>query len=281
MLLVLAALAAAFALLYVVTMVWPGARAMIDKQFIFFPEKELSETPAEWGLSFEDVHFQASDGARLHGWYVPGDSQVTWLWFHGNAGNISHRLEDLMLLRTNLGVNVFLFDYRGYGLSEGQVSEEGTYRDATGALDYVLSRQDVDPQKIVYFGRSLGAAVAVWLAAEHPPYGLVLESPFTSVKDMAQKAFPRLPLHLLVRTKYDSLSKIGSLSSPLLILHGDEDEIVPFTQGQRLYDAASEPKSFYRIAGAAHNNTYIIGGEPYFRALADFVESLDQFAKPA
>ena len=279
LLLLLGALAASFALVYIVTLVWPGARSMIDRQFIFFPEKELAETPAQWGLSFEDVRFTASDGVKLHGWYVPGSGEVTWLWFHGNAGNISHRLEDLMLLHRNLDVNVFLFDYRGYGLSEGQVSEEGTYRDAAGALDYLLSRQDVDPQKIVYFGRSLGAAVAVWLASEHEPYGLVLESPFTSVKDMAQKAYPRLPLYLLVRTKYDSLSKIGGLSCPILILHGDEDEIVPIGQGRKLYDAATEPKSFYEIQGAAHNNTYIVGGEPYFRTLADFVESLGKVTR--
>ena len=139
LLLLLGALAAAFALVFILTLVWPGAMAMIDRQFIFFPEKELPETPAQWGLSFEDVHFTASDGVKLHGWYVPGSGEVTWIWFHGNAGNISHRLENLMLLHRNLDVNVFLFDYRGYGLSEGQVSEEGTYRDARGALDYLLS----------------------------------------------------------------------------------------------------------------------------------------------
>ena len=123
--------------------------------------------------------------------------------------------------------------------------------------------------------------MAVWLASEDEPYGLVLESPFSSVKDMAKKAFPRLPLYLLVRTKYDSLSKIGGLSSPILILHGDKDEIVPISQGRKLYDMATEPKSFYKIQGAAHNNTYIVGDEAYFRTLAGFVASLDQFAKPS
>ena len=247
---------------------------MIEKRYIFFPEKDLVGTPGHWGLGFEDVYFQASDGVRLHGWYVPGGGEVTWIWFHGNAGNISHRLEDLMLIRSHLDVNLFLFDYRGYGRSEGQVSEEGTYRDARGALDYVLSRRNVKPEKIVYFGRSLGAAVAVWLATHHQPSGLILESPFTSVKDMAKKAFPLLPLHLLVRTKYDSLSKIGKVSCPLLVLHGERDEIVPISQGQKLHEAASEPKSFYVIPGAAHNNTYIVGGEPYFRVLSDFIGSL-------
>ena len=275
MLLTAIALVLAFAMLYIMTLASPEFRALIDKHFIFFPEKELQGTPAQWGISFEDVEFQASDGVRLHGWYVPGDSDVTWIWFHGNAGNISHRLENLTLLNNQLGVNIFLFDYRGYGRSEGRISEKGTYRDARGALEYVRSRQDVNPDKIVYFGRSLGAAVAVWLATQDTPYGLILESPFTFVKDMAKRAFPGLPLYMLVRTKYDSLSRIADVTCPVLVLHGDRDETVPFSHGQKLYDAAKEPKGFYPIAGAGHNDTYIAGQEPYFRAMSDFLESLD------
>ena len=248
---------------------------MIENRFIFFPEKQLLETPDDWGLGFEDVQFEASDGVKLHGWFVPGEGDVTWIWFHGNAGNISHRLENLVLLHNRLGVNIFLFDYRGYGRSEGNISEEGTYRDATGALDYLLSHPDVNPDRIVYFGRSLGAAVAVWLATRRQPFGLILESPFTSVSDMAKVAFPFTPVHLLVRTKYDSLSRMGELSSPVLILHGDEDDTVPISQARKLYDAATGPKDFYLIQGAGHNDTYIIGQEPYFRALADFLDSLN------
>ena len=247
---------------------------MIDKRFIFFPERQLLETPARWGLSFEEVHFTASDGVKLHGWFVPGESDVTWIWFHGNAGNISHRLENLMLLHRQLGVNIFLFDYRGYGRSDGKVSEDGTYRDAVGALDYILSRQDINPEKIIYFGRSLGAGVAVELATRRQPYGLILESSFTSVKDMAKKAFPLIPLYLLVHTKYDSLSKMGQVACPTLILHGDEDEIVPVSHAQKLYDATAGPKELYLIPGASHNNTYLIGDKPYYRVLADFIASL-------
>ncbi len=249
---------------------------MIDRRFIFYPQRELVATPAELGLSFEDVSFRSADGVRLHGWYVPGERDVTWLWFHGNGGNIGHRLENLALFHSNLGVNIFLIDYRGYGLSEGRASEKGTYRDATGALDYLLSRDDVNPQKLIYFGRSLGCAVAVWLATQRRPRGLILESPFTSIKDMARLAFPNLPLHLLVRTQYDSLSRINKISCPLLILHGNEDETVPISLGKKLYMAAGEPKSFYAIAGASHNDTYIVGKEPYYRALGDFMESLDE-----
>ena len=273
-LLFLGTLAFIFVLVYILTLTVPETNKLIARRFIFFPEKQLVGNPSHWGLSFEEVVFPASDGVKLHGWYVQGNSDVTWIWFHGNAGNISHRLEDLMLLNSHLGVNILLFDYRGYGRSEGKVSEKGTYRDARGALDYLLSRDDVNPRKIVYFGRSLGAAVAVELATQHQPHGLILESAFSSVKDMAKAKYPFLPLFLLVRTKYDSISKIGTVSSPILIVHGEKDEIVPMSQGRRLYDAAKSPKTFYEVSGATHNETSARGGEPYFAALAEFLQSL-------
>ena len=256
------------------TLTVPGANSLIEKRFIFFPERELVGSPAELGLDYEEVHFLASDGVKLHGWFVPGDSDTTWIWFHGNAGNISHRLENLALLNQKLGVSILLFDYRGYGRSEGDISEKGTYLDATGALEYLRTRGDVDPNRIVYYGRSLGSAVAVWLATEHAPLGTILESPFSSVRDMAKAAYPGLPLYLLVRTRYDSLSLMPSVSSPILILHGDLDGTVPISQGRKLYEAAREPKRFYTITGAAHNDTYITGGEPYFEALQAFLDSL-------
>ena len=247
---------------------------MIERNFIFFPEEAMAATPTNWGLDFEDVYFTAADGVELHGWFVPGQSEVTWLWFHGNAGNISHRLENLSLLRDHLGVSVFLFDYRGYGRSDGHISEDGTYLDAQAARSYLWSRQDVDPGKIVLFGRSLGCAVAVDLASRHRPYALILESPFTSISDMAKRVVPLLPIGVFLRTKYDSLSKIGGISAPLLILHGDQDEVVPVASGLRLYQAANEPKEFYTINGAGHNDTYIAGGEAYFDALRRFLAGL-------
>ena len=267
-------LASTFGLVWILTLTIPETNELIDKRFIFFPQKELVGTPAHWGIDFEDVVFPTSDGVKLHGWFVKGNSESTWIWFHGNAGNISHRLEQLMLLHSHLGVNILLFDYRGYGQSEGKPSEKGTYRDARGALDYLLSRQDVDPRKIVYFGKSLGAAVAVDLARQHEPHGLVLESTFTSVRDMAKRQYPFLPIFMLVRTKYDSLSKIGGISSPLLIVHGDRDELAPISQGRRLYEAAKDPKSFYEVPGAGHNDVTATGGEDYFKTLAEFLQSL-------
>ncbi len=246
----------------------------IEKRFIFFPEGRLEGDPGHWGLSFEDAYSPASDGVMLHGWFVPGQRRVTWLWCHGNAGNISHRLENLLLIHHHLEVSVFLFDYRGYGLSQGTPTEQGTYRDAVAALEYLHSRNDMDSRHIVYFGRSLGAAVAVDLAVHRPPLGLILESPFASARDMARLAFPLLPLHLLVRRKYDTLSKIDKVSCPLLLIHGERDEIVPPSQGLKLYERANEPKNLSVIPGTGHNDLYQTGGNSYWAALSDFMKSL-------
>ncbi len=180
--------------------------SVIERRFIYFPDRDLMADPADVGLAFEEVLFAARDGVQLHGWFVPGDSEVTWLWFHGNAGNISHRLDNLRRLRDELGVGVFLFDYRGYGRSRGTPSEEGTYLDAEAALAYLRSRDGVDVDRIVYFGRSVGAAVAVELATRHPAYAVILESPFESIQDMARRTYPFLPVGRFLRTRYDSMA---------------------------------------------------------------------------
>lgn len=253
---------------------------MIERHFIYFPERDLVGRPAEVGLEYEEAHFIASDGVRLHGWFIPGERDVTWLWFHGNAGNISHRIDNLRLLQDALQVNVLLFDYRGYGQSEGSPSEEGTYRDADAALDYLLARPDVEPERIVYFGRSLGAAVAVDLAARRPPAGLIVESPFTSVSDLARHHYWFLPVWPFLHTKYDALEKIRDVDAPTLVLHGDRDDTVPHDFGQRLFEAAREPKHFYTIDGAGHNDTYVVGGASYFARLRAFVEELDNAPGP-
>lgn len=256
-------------------LLFAGSRSgVIERSFIYFPDSQLVADPSDFDLPFEDVSFVASDGVELHGWLVPGDKDVTWLWFHGNAGNISHRLENLKILHDELGVTVFLFDYRGYGRSRGTPSEQGTYRDAEAALAYLRSHPDIDPDRIVYFGRSLGAGVAVELATRHPPLGLILESPVPSIPELARHHYPFLPVGPLLRTKYDSLAKIGGLKAPLLVLHGDMDDIVPIEGGRKLFAAANEPKEFYTIRDAGHNDTYVIGGEEYFQVLRRFVESL-------
>jgi fermentation-respiration switch protein FrsA (DUF1100 family) len=245
---------------------------LVDR-FIFFPDSALLATPAELALPYEDVHFTAPDGPRLHGWWVPGRRQETLLWLHGNAGNISHRLENLRLLHDHVGANVFIFDYRQYGQSEGTASESGLYADARGALSYVQGRSDVAADRVIYFGRSLGSAVAIDLAAEHEPRGLVLETPFVSVREMAKRMLPG-PLSVVVPTSFDNFAKISGIACPKLFLHGDRDEIVPYEHGRRLFEAATPPKAFFTIRGATHNDTYIVGGARYFAQIADFLDKL-------
>ena len=248
---------------------------LLDRRFIFFPEQDFVGTPRSVGLDFENVRFSTADGLRLHGWFVPGESDVTLVWFHGNAGNISHRIGDLRMLHERVGVSVFIFDYRGYGFSEGKASEKGTYRDAEAALDYLRSRQDVDVSRLVFFGRSLGCAVAVELATRHQAHAVILESPFDSIRGMAERLYPYLPVGILihlVQSRYDSLSKIKSVRSPLMVVHGDRDEMIPISAAWKLFDAANAPKRFYTIEGAMHNNTYQVGGSRYFDALRQFVD---------
>lgn len=245
----------------------------MEERFIFYPEARIDDTPRDIGLAFEDIFFTTGNGVRLNGWLVPyPGAKTTLLWFHGNAGNISHRLENIKLLHDKVKINIFIFDYRGYGRSEGRVSEEGTYRDGEAAIQYLRSRKDVDPKRIVFFGRSLGAAVAAEIAAREECLALILETPFVSIREMARAALPLLPIGPLLRTRYDIVEKVKRVKAPLLVLHGDRDEIVPFSQGKKVFESAPDPKEFYTIRGAHHNDTYIVGGDPYFAALKDFIE---------
>ena len=272
-----ARLAAVLLILGVASAVAVRVFTIIDRHTIYFPERELTASPADVGLEFDDVFLTASDGTRLHGWYVPGDGPTTLVWFHGNAGNISHRVENLLQLNRRLGVNVFIFDYRGYGRSDGKPSEKGLYLDAEAAIEYLVRDRGLDPETdLVMFGRSLGAAVAVEMATRHRVRAVILESGFPSVRAMAKRVFPFVPsamLLSLVEARYDSLSKLPNVRAPVMVLHGDRDLTVPIELGVELYEAANDPKRFYRIQGADHNDTYHVGGEPYFEALRDFVDA--------
>lgn len=249
-----------------------GCVETLEHGFIFFPEKQIEATPRDHGLAYEEIYFRTDDGLRLNGWWIPGTgSPLTILWFHGNGGNISHRLDNITLRHNLLGTNIFIFDYREYGRSEGRASEEGTYRDAEAAIRYLRSRKDVDPSKIVFLGESLGSAVAVEMATRYDCAALILESPFLSIPEIAKVSFPLLPVGSLLQTRYDTLSKIEQITAPLLVVHGENDEIVPFRQGQRLFEAAREPKEFYGIKGARHNDLYLIGGLAYLETLNRFL----------
>jgi fermentation-respiration switch protein FrsA (DUF1100 family) len=250
-----------------------------EKKFIYFPSKYPAGNweAAGLGLAVENVYFTTSDGVQLHGWLVRHPQAVaTLLWCHGNAGNISDRLDNLWRL-AQLPIHVFLFDYRGYGRSQGSPDEEGLYLDAEAAYDALVSRPEIDSSRIFLFGRSLGGAVAAELALRRPAAGLILESTFTSARDMAWKTFRPFPVHWIIKSRFDTLDKIRRIRLPLLLLHGTQDDIVPFKMGQRLFEAASEPKQFYPIRGAGHNDTYLVGGDDYFEQFRLF---LTRFSMP-
>lgn len=246
-----------------------------ENRFVFFPAKYPDGFwhPDAFGLQVEDCFFESQDGVRLHGWFVKHENpQATLLWCHGNAGNLSHRVDNLIKL-AQLPINIFIFDYRGYGKSEGKPDEPGIYRDALAAYDYLVSRPDVDAESLVIFGRSLGGAVAVELATQRPCAGLILESTFTSARDMARSAFGFLPVHLVMKTQLNSVDKIGDLDVPLLFVHGTADRVVPLRLGEKLFAVANSPKDFYKIPDADHNDTYIVGGDAYFERLGQFISS--------
>jgi fermentation-respiration switch protein FrsA (DUF1100 family) len=241
--------------------------------FIFFPERRLESRPEGWGLTYEEVWVTAADGVRLHGWHLPAPSGRTLLLFcHGNAGNISHRLDNIQRL-LQAGMSVYIFDYRGYGLSEGSPSEKGLCLDAEAAFVRAQEMARAQGQRLVVFGRSLGGVAAVHLACRGGCAGVILESTFTNLGAMAQIHY-HLPLKPLLAGRFDSLGKIGGLRCPALFIHGDQDDVVPYALGRELYEAAPNPKEFLTIPGAGHNDTYQVGGPAYFQRLREFCEGL-------
>ncbi|HSD67056.1 MAG TPA: alpha/beta hydrolase [Vicinamibacteria bacterium] len=251
-----------------------GLLLLFETRFIYFPSRGYDATPSGLALPHEDVWLVAEDGVRIHGWYLPvPDARWVTLVSHGNAGNIGHRLDRALLLQSRLRSSVFLYDYRGYGESEGSPDEAGTYRDARAAYRYLVEQKQVKADELVLFGESLGSAVSLELALDHPAAALVLEAPFTSVRDMA-RATVFAPLAPFVRTRYESLARVPRLRMPLLVVQGDRDEVVPPAQGRRLFDAAPEPKRYYSIPGAGHNDTYLVGGAAYWRAVEEFLDAV-------
>ena len=235
------------------------------------PTRQLGATPQQIGLRYETVTLTAEDGVRLTGWFVPVEQpRATLLFCHGNAGNISHRLDSLALFH-DLGLAVFIFDYRGYGESEGKPSETGLYRDAEAAWRYLTATRKIPAGEVLLFGRSLGGAVAAYLAEQHQAMGLVLESTFTSVPEMAVQLYPWLPARALTRYQYDTGNRLSKIEIPVLIIHSPEDEIIPYAEGQALYARARQPKRFLQIHGG-HNSgmlesrdSYRIGWDEFIR----------------
>jgi fermentation-respiration switch protein FrsA (DUF1100 family) len=259
-----------FALLYGSVV---GGVFFFQSSLIYYPHigREMTATPRNHGLDYEELDIATEDGEKLAGWWVPSaPSRGTVLIFHGNAGNISHRIDYLRMFH-DLGYSTLIIDYRGYGRSTGSPSEDGTYRDAAAAWRHLTEQRAIPARDIVLFGESLGGAVASWLAARHPPRALVLASTFTSVPDLGAQIYWFLPVRLISRFQYDTLSQLKQITAPVLVAHSKSDEIVPFSHGERLYRAAREPKQLLVLSGG-HNDGFIFVNTEWVRALGDFLE---------
>lgn len=255
-----------------------GGRLMlsvIERHLIYFPTRtsRTAPTPAVSGAAaVEEIWLDASDGVRVHGIYAGREGAFAdLLFFHGNAGNLYDRLDNVAGLLQS-GFNVFILDYRGYGKSDGVPSEEGLYRDGEAAYAYLTATRGVAPSRIVLFGRSLGTTVAIELGTRHAVGALIVESGFTSAPEVGRLHYGWLP-GLVMRAmthEFDSLSKVRRLRAPALYVHGGMDTIIPTEMGRRLFEASSEPKEWYEIPGAGHNDTWVVGGADYFRRLTEF-----------
>ncbi len=242
-----------------------------QNRLIFRPTRDFPLSPAQFGLEPEEFFFKSSDGVKLHGWFFGASNDLPCLIFcHGNAGNINDRLPNIKLL-LEVPVNVFIFDYRGYGKSEGSPTEAGVYNDAESAWDFVHKTKGFAPDMIVVFGRSLGGAVAINLALRRPVKSLILESTFFSLKDLVGRTFPYFLFYPFIPQKFNNGKKIKDIHVPLFIIHGDADTTVPLSQGEKLFNAANDPKRFWLVKGAHHTDAYELVPGEYLRRLRDFI----------
>lgn len=263
----------------IVLLIYLGFLALVyfgQSSLVFQPDADRTNraSPAAIGLPFMPLKLGTADGESLDGWFVPAtrEGEGLVIFFHGNAGNIGDRLDYLRMFH-DMGLATLMVDYRGYGLSSGSPSEQGTYLDAEAAWRHATHVRRFSPSRIVIFGESLGGAVAARLAATHPPGALVLASTFTSVPDLGADVYPLLPSRLLARIRYDSLAQLANVACPVLVIHSKNDDVIPFAHGRRLFDAARPPKQFLEIAGG-HNEGFVFGR-------SDWTQQLDGFLRRA
>jgi fermentation-respiration switch protein FrsA (DUF1100 family) len=258
---------ATIAIIYVIILI---IMYVMQSGLIYFPSRSIYLTPRDIGLEFEEVNLDAGDDVKIHGWFVPHDSaRATLLFFHGNGGNISHRLESINQFH-QLGLSVFIIDYHGYGQSGGRPGENETYLDAEAAWQYLTNSKNLPPDSIIIFGRSLGGAVASWLAAKYPPKVLILESTFLSIPDIAGHHYPFLPVKLMSRFKYSTKDNMAKIEVPLLVIHSPDDDIIPYKHSERIFELANDPKTFLPINGS-HNDGYIVSDAKYREGLDTFL----------
>ncbi|MBI3617970.1 MAG: alpha/beta hydrolase [Candidatus Omnitrophica bacterium] len=268
--------------LYIVVMVALLAAGVryLESRSVFYPARSIAATPAALGLAFEDVFIKTEDNVTINAWLIKSSTQRgTLIFCHGNAGNIGDRLEKILLFH-QMGLNVLIIDYRGYGESQGRPSEAGIYKDAVAAYDYLLTRQDIDRSRIIGYGESLGGAVAVDLGTKRNLAALIIDSSFTNAADMAKTIYPFIPSFLL-GTKLDSVSKVRAVTIPKIFIHSRADEIVPFRLGERLYQAAAQPKEFLELpGGGGHNDTPVDAREKMAREIVTFLRRHNVIKRP-
>ncbi|MEV0295408.1 alpha/beta hydrolase [Nocardia sp. NPDC050710] len=239
----------------------------------FMPDRQILQTPAILGMAYTDLSIRTSDGETVHGWWMPAPRSIGHILFaHGNAGTIGDRVPIFALL-TELGFDVLAFDYRGYGRSTGRPTEHGTYLDARAARQTLLEQPGVDPERVLYLGKSLGGGVMLELCTEHPPAGLMLMSTFTGLRDAARSVYPFLP-GPLIPDAYPNLRRIRTLTAPVLIMHGDQDELLPLRHAQRLYAAAPEPKHLEVFRGAGHNDLIAVAGSAWMKLVSEWARGV-------
>lgn len=244
---------------------------LFEKRTIFYPSKKIEVTPKDTGLEYDDIFFKAQDGIELHGWFIPAKNPyATVLYCHGNAGNISHRIE-MAYMFNQKSFNFFIFDYRGFGKSLGNPDEKGTYLDAQAAYNYLVKTKKIAPQKIVIYGKSLGGVIAIDLATKLKAGALVSESSFISTKALAKDVYPFLPLWLFVSQRYDAYAKIDKADIPKLIIHSQNDEIVPFHHAEKLFTKAKAPKELYVMRGG-HNDAFYIYRDECMQRIDNFLK---------
>ncbi len=245
---------------------------VLQPAIIYFPQQELEASPADLGLEYEDVWLQSAGEKKIHGWFVPGPTGnhgPAVLFLHGNAGNVSHRM-DLLRIVQELGLACLLIDYQGYGQSQGKPSEQNMYEDARVSWNFLLQEKGLQPEQVVVWGHSLGGPVAANLAREQNPGALILDSTFTSLPEMGQKLYYVLPVKWIARFDYPTQEYVAQSQAPVLVVHSPDDELVPFEMGRQLYAAASGTKEFLEVQGG-HDDGYITAFDIYTEGIADFL----------
>ena len=242
----------------------------LQSKLLYHPDRAMDITPKAAGLDFEDITFRSANGKSLHGWFIPRyKARATVLFCHGNAGNISHRMAIIQMLY-KLDLQIFLFDYQGYGQSDGTPSEQGTYEDVRAAWNLLRNKKKIPHERILVMGRSLGGSIASHLASQVQPKALILDSTFSSFVDIGKAHFSFLPVSLLARFKYTTAENIKNKNYPLLMFHSPTDEVIPFKLGKKCYDTAPEPKTFVKLSGG-HNDSFYVSGRKYTKAIQEFV----------